>query len=206
MIIIHVYKFLALLLSFFDGSIVFESLESKTEKQKPVFNKIYLEQTYKRDTWTMFQSHSGIKAQKWDKIQIIVDKTKSPYFATYKQLEGNEEVAFKADCFRCHSNGPRLIRPNFEKIHFSFKDKLKLARMNSIIKSYGVIKSAMPKSPIIKLKSCNRCHNNSGIRAPITEKNSQTALFLIKNQQMPPWPHKLSKKEEVLIKEFVYGF
>ena len=143
--IIAVYKILYTLLALlggFDNSVFFESLESKTSEGEAVYNKISLSQNDHQDIWIMKQSHRGINAHKWDKIKIIVDKTKTPYEASFQQLKNNKPIEFKTSCFRCHANGPRLIRPNYQskEVKLNSKDKLTILKWNILIKSYGEIR------------------------------------------------------------------
>jgi len=131
----------------FSNSILIESIESKTSELGAVFNKIKLIKEKNRDIWMMNQSHYGknAKSQKWDRIVILVEKTKRPYMASFFQLTPgelewnpqltNEKKAFRASCFLCHNNGPRAIKalPN----SLSIKNKINIFFWNLRIKSYG---------------------------------------------------------------------
>jgi len=95
MSILIAFKILSSLLSLLTGSftpteILFESLESKTESNRPVFNKIQLSSTAQQDIWTMKQSHHGLTGQQWDDIKIIVNKKHRPFFASYHQLQNGK--------------------------------------------------------------------------------------------------------------------
>lgn len=214
MSILTVYKIIYLLLSPVEGSILFKSYESKTKDNKEVWNKITLISTNDKDIWKMKQSHHGISSKVWDDIEIIVTKKSYPYRAQYKQLKDGKIIDYKASCFRCHPNGPRLIRPHLNT-QLSIKEKILLTKMNSLIKSYGyvktedvfkskvpLIKSRINKSKHLKIKSCYKCHN--GIeRGFITKENTETAKFLLLNKQMPPWPYTIGKAEVNLLNEFL---
>jgi len=201
---------------FLPSEVLFESIESKTSNGGPVFNKISLEQTDTHDVWTMKQSHHGKHAKNWDLIQIKVHtKNKT---ATYHQLDKEgKEIEFKTSCFRCHAGGPRYIRP---KAGLSFTQKLQVQKWNWLIKSYGDIKNSESKAIAVRkvpfnesktdhpitIKSCTHCHYQGGPRAPLTSAHKLTIKHLIKTKQMPPWPYKMTKKDQKALKRFIYGF
>jgi hypothetical protein len=105
------------------ATILIESEESKTKELTSVFNQIKWTTTPKRDIWMMNQSHYGTHASnaRWERLAIVVDKTKSPPTARFYQLDPgplvwsddlpNHRSPFRVSCFNCHSNGPRAIRP-----------------------------------------------------------------------------------------------
>lgn len=203
-----------MLLSPLEGSISFKSQESKTKEGNAVFNKVTLVTNSHTDTWKMKQSHHGKSSKIWDEIEIIVDKTQDPYAARFIQLKNNKPIDYKASCFRCHPNGPRLIRPHKETV-LSFRQKLVLQKMNSLIKSYGFVKTDdffKSKIPLImnkdhskkhlKIRSCSKCHNGVE-RGYITKENTNTAKFLLINKQMPPWPYTIDKADVNLLNEFL---
>lgn len=227
MSILIAFNFLSLLLSLITGEssqfILIESMESKTATGKIVFNQIKLEQMENKDIWTMLQSHHGIQEPKWDKIQIRVDKTIRPFKVSYHQLKDNKEIDYKASCLRCHSNGPRYIRPNHESKNapLSFKDRAKISEWNLLIKSYGEVKVVKNDSikrmvPLINnklnhgkkinIKSCTSCHFQGGPRGELSLDNIGTIQFLVKSNQMPPWPHQLTKQDKNKLNELIHGF
>lgn len=97
-------------------SVRFESIESKTPENHPVFNQVRLSVSRKQDVWFMRQSHTGVKLEtaKWDELMIKVDKSKRPYAVTYHQLLKGRETEYRVSCYFCHSNGPRAIRASGE--------------------------------------------------------------------------------------------
>ena len=218
--ILLVYSFLAGLLSPLIGDVLFESMESKTKEGKIVFNKISFSQKGKVDIWEMKQSHHGFPSEKWDTIQIKVysDKTVS-----YHQLNNGVEVEYKASCIRCHSNGPRLIRPNLNSktVKNNVADKISITAMNFKIKSYGelklkknepfkrkvlLVKNEIMAKKHFNPKACSQCHYDGGPRAKLSYEQLGTIKFLVKNQQMPPWPYKLTKKDKLEFGKLFYGF
>ena len=222
MSILIVFKILASLLGFLGGNqfskeIIFESAESKTSNGKVVFNKIQLTQKGGIDTWKMKQSHYGLRSEKWDNIKIIVNTNKEPYQVSYHQIKDNKEIDYSANCLRCHSNGPRLIRPSVNNT-FSLKEKMTLQYWNLTIKGYGSmetkinkllktreLKLLVPKQyKTIKHQRCIKCHYNGGPRAALTSFQQGSIIHLIKNKQMPPWPYKLSLKEKNDILSEIY--
>jgi hypothetical protein len=214
MSILTVYKIIFLLLSPIEGSISFKSLESKTKDGKDVWNKITLISTPQKDVWKMKQSHHGKESKVWDDIEIIVSKGSRPFSAQFLQLKDNKLIDYKASCFRCHPNGPRLIRPHKDS-KLNLRETLVLKKMNNLIKSYGyvqthdVFKSKVPlinnlaNSKInLTVNSCFKCHNGKE-RGFITKENTNTAIFLLKNKQMPPWPYTIDKADVNLLNEFL---
>lgn len=221
MSILAVFKSLYILLSLTGGSflptnVLFESVESKTSEGKSVFNRISLDSSSLKDIWTMRQSHSGKNASDWDLIQITVDKTKSPFTASYSQLNPKgEEIEYRTSCFRCHSGGPRYIRPVLKDL--SLKERLTIQKWNWLIKSYGDVKtkrnikvkrlvSIDEGRQILNVKGCISCHYAGGPRAPITSEQKLTVRHLVKAGQMPPWPYSLSKEDKEQVNKFIYGF
>ncbi|MGE3758390.1 MAG: hypothetical protein AB7H97_11570 [Pseudobdellovibrionaceae bacterium] len=137
-----------------EAEVVIESKESKTVSVGAVFNKIKWFRFKDQDVWMMNQSHFGLysPAASWDRLAIVIDKTKSPKTAEFYQLEpgplewieGMETSSlklkpYKVACYMCHSNGPRAIRPNYGSPFdpTSLKDKLKIFYWNLRIKTYG---------------------------------------------------------------------
>jgi cytochrome c553 len=219
MSILTVFSLLSSLLgllggSSFEGYLQFQSDESKTKEGKPVFNKIKFTQEAGLDVWEMKQSHHGSSAakEKWDHIKIIVDTHASPMTVSYHQLNKGREVDYVANCLRCHSNGPRFIRPSPDKPQ-TYQEALALSYWNAKIKSYGTV--SLKRNPLaqkrqislirpqgdrlIKSKSCIRCHKKGGARAEVSTFQKGSILYLVKNKEMPPWPYKLTSQEESLL-------
>ncbi len=219
MSILIVFRLLSLLLFFVEGEVLFESIESKTVSGEPVFNKVQLIQEEKRDIWLMKQSHHGKNSKKWDQVSIVVDKSFTPFKASFHQLDSKGvETEYKTSCFRCHPGGPRIIR---EKNKLNLKNKLLITKWNLLIKSYGEVKNIennpfKRKIPLIEnsklskikldLVSCNNCHGEGKHRAALTKSQVLTIKHLVKTKQMPPWPFKLSSTERSKLNKFIYGF
>ncbi len=203
----------------------FESLESKTETGLPVYNRIQYYAGITKDIWVMQQHHVTASVptpahEKWDKVAIVVEKWSGK--ATFYQLAPGDNVfdektlkqPLKVRCFACHSNGPRAIRPNETSPMFAIGPfaKAQLVFLNARIKSYGHLesKSGSPgdapfRSPLkvmsrsINLKSCNRCHSENGIRAPLLYEHLGTIDFMVKSKLMPPWPFEISARDKKAI-------
>lgn len=221
-----------------DQAIFIESKESKTISGAPVFNKIKWIQQKDKDIWMMNQSHHGnqAKAAKWDRLAIVVDKTKSPMTARFYQLnpgplkweKGLKEIPFKVSCYICHSNGPRAITPNYNSQFNSISlwKKLKVTYWNLRIKSYGRIvphsyheladqnlkrpfrlQSAYENEKL-KVNTCMKCHKGSGFfaRGALRRQNIPTIKFMIKERHMPPLGFSMTKQEKLLLKEFLGKF
>lgn len=226
MSILPVYSLLSILLSLAGGflaphSVLFQSIESKTEHGEVVFNRISLIKRDNQDIWTMKQSHKGKLSKDWDHIQIIVDKTTRPFTATFAQFDSKgNEVEYRTSCFRCHSGGPRAIRA---EAGLSFSEKIKIEEWNALIKSYGEVVNVETELPdqirgtrlstkpldqyeSLELKACFSCHRKGGVRAPLTAEHRLTIKHLVKTKQMPPWPHQLSGVDKNEVKRFIYGF
>lgn len=204
--------------------VTFESRESKTSKGDPVFNRISYSSSEDMDVWDMRQSHDGINAPtvSWDHIQIRVRKKARPYQVSYHQLENGKEIEFKALCYTCHANGPRLIRP-VEPL--SLRDRIAVASMNLKIKSYGrmivaeenhLLEGRRRKVPIklsnpfysqkLTVKTCTYCHNNSQnflSRGELEKQHGFTIEHLTNTHEMPPWPLELSESEKLELARFI---
>ena len=212
------------------SEIIIESLESKNVELKPVYNKIKFFPGMNQDIWRMDQSHFGKNPskEKWERLYIIVDKTKSPNVASYYQLKSgsrnlNEKIDFRASCFTCHANGPRAIRAN--EAPLTIGENFQIQYWNLRIKSYGKIIPAIQnlnqqnlKTPFwfsskrenesLKVKTCVKCHNGEGwpYRSKLHRQQVGTIDFLTKNNYMPPRGFHLSENEKKELKDFINGF
>ncbi|HXH31241.1 MAG TPA: hypothetical protein VNJ01_10550 [Bacteriovoracaceae bacterium] len=221
----------ALTMTLPEPEVLIQSLESKTQQGHPVFNRIKFKGSSRADQWFMWQSHDGAKAPApgWDQIKITVDKSTEPFLVSYQQFKKGREVELKASCFTCHANGPRAIRPDYasKEVAYRFSDKLWISWMNLKMKSYGKVKikdesyslkgterrvplryfSKLDSAPL-KVKTCLQCHNEDRFfsRGELQRQHSGTIKHLVATKQMPPWPFKLSKKEQLEIDKFVKGF
>ena len=185
------------LIAFGKEEIVIESEESKNAELKSVFNKIRWIQQQDRDIWMMNQSHFGPhpNEDKWERLAIVVDKTKSPYVASFYQIKSGplewsddlikQRVHYRARCFICHNNGPRAIRPLPESSEapLSLADRAKMVWWNLRIKTYGRIvynkvhdeEAGALQTPfrydssrdndVLKVKTCQMCHSEEGFFA-----------------------------------------
>lgn len=220
-----------------DREILIESRESKTASGGAVFNKIRWLRMRGRDVWMMNQSHHGATAGEpgWDRLAIVVDKTRTPLEARFYQLapgrlewsEGLPEKPFKVACFMCHNNGPRAIRPNDSSplAPLSFRDNLQIAYWNLRIKLYGRVvpsvhhderdKSQVPpfrfrgayENESLKVPVCMRCHKESGFfsRGELRRQQAMTIQFLVESGQMPPLGFSLSSDEKRALQLFLEG-
>lgn len=238
---------LLLVLLYDKQEIVIESQESKTTSGGSVFNKIKWFQFKDKDIWMMNQSHHGHHGHhgsngsdtfnsSWDRLAIVVDKSVSPKTARFYQfepgpLEWKENLpqkSYKVSCFMCHSNGPRVIRPNFDSTFnlTSMKDRLKIMVWNLRIKSYrrmtlnkkhDEIDSGL-KVPVrfrgsfenesLKVATCIKCHKESGFfaRGPLLRQNISTIKFMVEAGHMPPFGFQLSSAEKLELEKFLMGF
>lgn len=178
-------------------TVIIESEESKNIHLKSVFNQIKWIPSKNHDVWMMNQSQVGRRPHKdqWERIAIVIDKTKKPMTAKYYQfkpgpLEWNnslidKQVSFRASCFTCHSNGPRAIRPIYfsDQAPLSLSNMIQIQLLNLRIKTYGRIvfdKDHLKKDlkiyppfrysqPIdlerLNIKTCNLCHKEEGMFA-----------------------------------------
>lgn len=214
------------------------SKESKTISGNPVFNKITWFSGKEKDIWMMNQSHHGarVSEDKWDRLAIVIEKTKSPKVAKFYQFKSGplkweeklEEAPFKVSCFICHPNGPRVIRPNYDSPldPTTIKDRLKVFFWNLKIKSYGRViphkshttndKRLKPpfrwsskyENEVLKIASCIQCHKEQGFlaRGVLTRQNIPTIKFMLAAGKMPPFGFALSNEEKHQLKEFIQGF
>ena len=123
----------------------------------------------------------------------------------------------------CHANGPRVIRPDYEKLNVSMLDQVKIKFWNYKISRYGKIKvneletenSETPfryKSEIdnqkLNIKTCSKCHNekDSRGRGPLVRQNLLAIQYLVEHQIMPPAGYKMSESEIKYLNRFIKGF
>jgi hypothetical protein len=221
-----------------DQEVILESQESKTVLGGPVFNKIKWFKYPDKDVWMMNQSHHGsqVSANGWDRLAIVVDKTKSSKTARFYQLEPGPlewkdnppEKAFKVSCFMCHNNGPRVIRPNYDSPFdpTDLKDKVKIGYWNLQIKLYGRVLTdeihdqgdiaASPpfrfrgdyENEPVKVATCVKCHKETGFfaRGLLSRQQMPTIKFMLETGQMPPLGFSMSSNEKKELELFLDGF
>ena len=201
-------------------TVLFMSAESKNLEGAPVYNQIKLISLPGTDVWMMQQGHHGLDVPqlRWDRLALVVNKNEKPYRAQFYQLEPgelklaseNEIIPNKARCFACHVSGPRAIRPD-PKFGLSLVSKVKIALWNLKIKSYGAMTSEEGKnfpagvpfksahkifSRPLAVNSCQNCHAKEGMRGELLFEHLDTALFLVNNRSMPPFPFKISESDK----------
>lgn len=214
----------------YPSSVTFESQESKTGKEGPVFNEIRFFPGWSEDVWMMRQSHGGLALprSKWDRLAIVVDKLSGT--ARFYQVEPGElqltgrekKIEYRASCFVCHSNGPRAVRPRWgsPEVAVSFVDRMKVTLWNLRIKTYGRIEGtgvALGKTPfrlpgrredeVLTVATCTKCHNSQWWgRGHLMRHQSATIQFMVEKGHMPPPGFALSAQELAQVREFVMGF
>lgn len=205
----------AFLLFFFfnkiPDAITFKSWESKGPTGGEVYNEISYKKEQDKEIWMMRQSHFGPHPNKktWDRVALIMNDGNVSFYQLAPgemDFKNFKEIPKKVDCLNCHSNGPRLIRPDPESSLPLFQ-RLKITWWNYKIKNTGHIKQQEQNQfQTLNLRACTRCHNNQdGPRSFLTEKNRDTILFLVEKKLMPP-NRFLKKKELIEVKKFIAGF
>ncbi|MBN22600.1 MAG: hypothetical protein CL678_15055 [Bdellovibrionaceae bacterium] len=220
-----------------DQEVLIESAESKAPSNGPVYNQIKWFSSKDKDVWMMNQSHYGLNAPKkeWERLAIVIDKTTSPKTAKYFQLgsgklewqEGLAKQSYRVSCYMCHSNGPRVIRPNYASSlrKVSLWDKAKITYWNLRIKFYGRViphpdhkrEDANLEVPfrwrssfenqVLNVKSCTSCHKDFGFLARGTLKRQHilTIKFMLREGHMPPFGFSISESDKKLINQFIGG-
>jgi hypothetical protein len=183
----------------------------------------------------MQQSHSGMSSPEstWDRLAIVVDKTKSPKVAKFYQLEPggfklelDKQKEYRASCFMCHANGPRAIRPDRGGLRLSLRDEIQIAFWNLKVKTYGrVILDAAQEAlraadrvPLryhgrlseaqLQVQTCLKCHREKGLiaRGLLTRQNALAIEFMVEKGYMPPLGFSLRNNEKEQIEKFIQGF
>lgn len=212
-------------------------MESSTEEYGPIYNRISWIPGKNRDVWVMQQSQGTGEADftKWERLAIVIDKSRSPKTAEFMQLEPGPLAAdafdrhreFRVSCGICHTNGPRAIRPaenGLSKYPLSWKDRIKVQLWNLRIKTYGRVLTAAdarigdkPRriplsfagefaSARLELKACARCHNDRWWgRGPLSRQNFPSIRFMLENGLMPPLGFSLSDRDRADIENFLGG-
>ena len=213
----------------FKNPVLFESLESKTPNQKPVYNQVQYFQQGKKDIWMMNQSHHGVGSAHWDRLAIVVDQSVRPKTAAFYQLQSGplqwqekfRKIDYRVSCFVCHSNGPRAIRADTNAYGLSFQNRAQIFLWNFKIKTYGRVLSVSgnldSKTPFefpgkvahrpLEIASCIRCHQNEGwiSRGPLTLQNSLAIRFMLEKKLMPPWPLSITPGDQSHLTKFLRG-
>lgn len=203
-------------------SVTFLSGESLSDKGNPVINRVSLMERGDYDLWLMRQYISPQKSlpvplpkwQTWAFVGILVDRSKAPATSYYFEFDsspvsGNSLprlIPFRASCSKCHSSGPRVIRP-----HASPKSKFRtleskrdlLDNWNQKIAQYRRVQDFLSNheskmfpmidrsSEVLKLGLCSECHNSTtdSVRGPLKRKNADAILHLVKIHEMPLRDH-----------------
>jgi len=215
-----------------DDGVLFQSLESKTVENAPVFNRIKFFPGWQRDIWMMNQSHHGADAPagRWDRLAIVIDKkgkTARFYQLPPGKLEWDESlpgqaIPYRVSCFICHPNGPRAVRPDSAGLSLSPFTKWKVSWWNLRVRMYGRIHEApeqaiadaqlrVPfrhRAPLdndeLHVKACAKCHNENA-RGPLTRQNALTIQFMLEKDLMPPSGRRLSEKDRRSLEAFIAG-
>lgn len=212
-------------------AVTFESLESKTGEGKAIHNEVTLFEEGKKDIWIMRQTHSGpgLAKDEWDRIAIVVDKSARPKSAVFYQLapgalgwdENATKVEFRAPCYMCHSNGPRVIRPNPQgTTNLNALERIRVALWNVRIARYGRVESKSGQNvgnvpfrfesaldnEVLRLRPCFACHNDSKQgRRILTRQHVATIDFLMKHQLMPPAGVHFRDEDKEKLRQFLRG-
>lgn len=218
--------------------VLFQSWESKTALGGPVFNRIAFYPGSETDIWMMQQSHFGAEAAsvQWERIAIVVSHDKERT-ATYYQLPSGSletddvtvkpvvETGKRANCYMCHANGPRAIRPAPEdgSVAISFWNRVRLLVWNTRIKTYGrFAPTAQDKEDDYRIQSdlantvlsspaCVSCHpdgpggGNKFLpdRGSLRRQHFMSIDFMVRQGLMPPPGFALSSKEKERILAFI---
>lgn len=221
--------------------LTFESLESKTNALKPVFNRIMFSQGTSGDIWLMQQSHQGLPTSdhEWSTADLIaisitdsatgqqratfLQLTPAPLEAHQDQVDLSKAEGFKAPCAMCHSNGPRVIRPNLKSADtpLSYWDRWRVFAWNLKIKSYGKVSVAPSPSeslgPVpfrfsstaankpLTVEACAICHKETGFlaRGVLTKQNQPSIRFMVENGFMPPLGMQLPESDRRELMRFL---
>lgn len=199
-----------LILTMIDSKSVFiESEESKTQDLNSVFNEVRWIPGKDKDVWMMNQSHFGRHPTtgKWERLAIVIDKTKKPMVARFYQLEPGplvweddlvkKRTSYRASCFICHNNGPRALRPikDSQESSLSWQEQMKVHLWNLRIKTYGRIHYAPEHDQEdrtlkvtfgfhtkedhdeLKVRTCTYCHKEEGLFARGALQRQQTGTI-----------------------------
>jgi hypothetical protein len=214
-------------------TVLIESEESKNANLESVYNQIRWIPGKDKNVWMMNQSHYGLHApaEKWERLAIVIDKTKTPMTAHFYQLKSgplewhddlvNQQTAYRASCYICHNNGPRAIHP--KEFHWN---SLKAGFWNLRIKTYGRIdfdkahdiEDAVLKTPFrfhearenepLQVKTCLHCHKEEGFlaRGLLHRQQTGTITHAVETGHMPPPGFALSDLEKKQLRDFLHGF
>lgn len=224
-----VIAIVAVVLALTDAApVLIQSQESKTGEDRPVFNRISFQPGRDRDVWMMQQSHQGLTgdADLWDRIAIVVQHD-ARRTAEFYQLEpgalvfdqDEKAVAKKAQCFMCHPNGPRAIRPDQtnSQVKLTRWDRFRVQIWNLRIKTYGRVVAPVqnleadfrmqskPANELLTVTACTRCHSDDGLvrRGHLTKQNFMAIDFMLRNNLMPPPGFFLDEKDRQVIQQFI---
>lgn len=211
--------------AFFDTEpVIFQSRESKTEGNTPVFNRISYSPGWVKDVWVMQQGHHGNDGDysNWDRIAIVVEhkEASSEFFQLTpgpRDFDEQDVVPKRVACFACHSNGPRAIRPDYLAMDVSVWDQLRVFLWNLRIKSYGPVDAKKQKHDAdfrlqmgiandrLQVRACTRCHNDSDRfgRGTLTRQNASMIYFVLREGLMPPLGFSLSEEEKKDVRLFI---
>ena len=198
--------------------VTFQSGESLSDRGNPVLNRVSLIARGDYDFWLMRQYISPKKSlpaslpkwQTWAFVGILVDRSKEPVRAYYFEFDSSplhdnslpNLIPFRASCSKCHSSGPRVIRPHVSpnSLFKTLESKRNiLEEWNQRIAQYRTVKDFLSNheskmfpttsssSEILKLGLCAECHNSKSdaIRGALNRKNAESILYLVETHEMP---------------------
>ncbi|MEI8028088.1 MAG: hypothetical protein WCI18_17200 [Pseudomonadota bacterium] len=201
-------------------SVTFMSGESLSDRGNPVLNRVSLMVEGDYDFWLMRQFISPKKDlpsplprwQTWVFVGILVDRSKYPakdYYFEFDPRPGRGNSLpklnpFRASCSRCHSSGPRVMRPSGRKLFKTQESRRDLMEdWNQKMASYRTVQDFLSNhesqmfptsehgSEVLELRQCAECHNSTSdaVRGPLKRKNAESILHLVANHEMPMKDH-----------------
>lgn len=178
----------------------FQSAESKSARDGPIFNRIKKFVGKRFTVWSMRQAADGLRQDPQHRSLVIVavDRDKAAYYfeAKPKPVASGELPEFtkpSVPCLRCHANGPRAIRPesSFDFPKLSTANHKRLQGWNEEIRNQGVVTNFVGKNralvsslvdgdALLPESLCTECHSTqSGVRGPLFRSHEASIRFLL---------------------------
>lgn len=126
----------------------------------------------------------------WDQWALVQDKRTTPPLASFFHYEQGTPVLSnaKADCYRCHANGPRALDPARQDL---VSGREYVAEVNDYCRSLVGVRTDFdgPRpdfGPELAVDACTDCHATGADRGPLHRVQAHAIRAAVARGRMPP--------------------
>lgn len=145
------------------------------------------------DVWFLLTKTFGeqkASAEPWDQWALVQDKRAQPHLASFFHYEQGRPVLSnaKADCYRCHSNGPRALDPGRQDLvsGWEYVDEIN-DYCRGLVGVQADFDGPRPDfGPELAVSDCTDCHATGADRGPLHRIQAHAIRAAIARGRMPP--------------------